>query len=37
VKFDFGLSVIIGGEISGSHDNEYEEGLSAGLLRRVVW
>jgi hypothetical protein len=24
-------------EISGSHGGEYEDGLSSGLLRRLVW
>jgi hypothetical protein len=25
------------GEISGSHGDEYEDDLSSGMLRRVVW
>jgi hypothetical protein len=31
------LRQIKGSEISGSHGGEYEDGLSSGSLRRVVW
>jgi hypothetical protein len=27
----------INGEITGSHSGEYEDDLSSGMLRRVVW
>jgi hypothetical protein len=28
---------ILPGEISGSHGGEYEDDLSSGMLRRLVW
>jgi hypothetical protein len=36
VRLRAGAGIFLG-EISGSHDGKYEDYLSSGKLRRVVW